>query len=289
MKSREHFLKQKILVSVSGWQWRARETFTLAGVLMFLLAAVANAATLTVTTASDDGADGLSLRAAIARAFPGDTINFDESLAGQTILLTQGQLTIDKTLTITGPGASLLTIEQGDSAVRVFEITKPGDVTLSGITIQAGGILNESGATVTVDGCIITNGVSSSGGGIENYGKLKVMHSTISGNRASSGGGIYNAGGMKVTDSTISGNRSFQLFSNGGGIVNSGGSSDDVVEVINTTIGNNFAQMSGGGVLNSGVLSLLNSTVSGNQAFEGVGGGILNGGGGKATEHDFRW
>ena len=44
---------------------------------------------------------------AIARAFPGNTINFDETLSGQTIVLREGQLTIDEDLKIEGPGALL--------------------------------------------------------------------------------------------------------------------------------------------------------------------------------------
>ena len=48
--------------------------------------------TLTVTRNADSGAG--SLRAAIAMAQPGDTIQFDASLANQTITLTTGQLEI---------------------------------------------------------------------------------------------------------------------------------------------------------------------------------------------------
>src|SRR5579864_2297375 len=53
---------------------------------------------LTVTTAADSGAG--SLRADIATANSGDTINFASSLKGQTINLTSGELLINKGLTI---------------------------------------------------------------------------------------------------------------------------------------------------------------------------------------------
>ncbi len=65
-----------------------------AAVGVVLSVSAANAATLTVTTASDEIGSVLSLREAIAQALPGDEINFDPSLAGQTIVLTQGQLTM---------------------------------------------------------------------------------------------------------------------------------------------------------------------------------------------------
>src|SRR6266436_1802536 len=65
------------------------------------------AATLTVTTTADNGVG--SLRAAIAAANDGDTIQFDPALNGQTINLTSVELVIDKNITISGPGSDLLT------------------------------------------------------------------------------------------------------------------------------------------------------------------------------------
>ena len=75
----------------------------------------ATAATITVTNLNDSG-DG-SLRKAIADANPNDTINF--AVTG-TITLS-GELTIDKDLTINGPGAASLAISGNDSS-RVFYI-----------------------------------------------------------------------------------------------------------------------------------------------------------------------
>ena len=69
----------------------------------------ANAATLIVTTTADSGAG--SLRAAIAAASNGDTIQFDAALNGQSIMLTSGELAIDKNITIDGPGADQLAVK----------------------------------------------------------------------------------------------------------------------------------------------------------------------------------
>ncbi len=72
-------------------------------VLLTLLALnFAFGATLTVTNTNDS--DPGSLRQAIADAASGDTIEFDLP-ASAVIGLTSGELLIDKSLTISGPGA----------------------------------------------------------------------------------------------------------------------------------------------------------------------------------------
>src|SRR5215510_3022459 len=60
--------------------------------------------TLTVTSAADDGSDG-TLRAVLATAQGGDTIRFAPQLDGQTITLLEGELAVNQSLDITGPGA----------------------------------------------------------------------------------------------------------------------------------------------------------------------------------------
>ena len=69
--------------------------------------------TLTVLNNADSG-DG-SLRAAIIAAQTGDQIVFEQSLQGQTITLTSGELAIAKSLDIEGPGADQLANPVGNS------------------------------------------------------------------------------------------------------------------------------------------------------------------------------
>ena len=75
--------------------------------------------TLTVRNTNDSGP--WSLRAEIAAAHSGDTIRFDGGLAGESVTLTGGELVIDKSLDIEGPGAGLITVD-GDNAGRVFHV-----------------------------------------------------------------------------------------------------------------------------------------------------------------------
>jgi len=100
-----------------------------------LIAFSTEAATITVTNTSDSGAG--SLRHALADAVDGDMINFNSSLNGQTITLTSGQLVVNESATISGPGADQLAVDANDAS-RVFYIASGKDVTISRLTITNG-------------------------------------------------------------------------------------------------------------------------------------------------------
>src|SRR4051812_17720236 len=79
------------------------------------------AATFTVTSSADNNNNNpLTLRSAISQANPlgGDTVNFDPALNGSTVTLVLGELIVNKDLTISGPGATQLSIV--DANGRVF-------------------------------------------------------------------------------------------------------------------------------------------------------------------------
>jgi hypothetical protein len=218
-----------------------------------------------VTTNADSGAG--SLRDAIANACDGSTITFS-GLVSSPITLTTGELAIDKNLTIQGPGANLLSVSGGNTALHVFKIgsvTPAVNVTLSGMTISGG---NANGG-----------GNDDDGGGVlyDGAGAVTVTSSTISGNTAGHGGGISVEGGTAaITNSTISGNTATSIA---GGILNM----QSTVTITNSTISGNTATISGGGVLvEGGTATITNSTISGNSSSSfgspsfGAGGGILN-------------
>src|SRR5262249_55489097 len=194
-----------------------------------------------------------TLRWAIANAAPGDTIDFALSYPA-TITLTSGELLLDKSLTIKGPGAPSLTVS-GNHTGRVFYVAGgTTTATLSGLTIadgHGGAGIDNRGGTLTVTDCTISGNSGILIGGIGNSGTLTIINTPESGNSAtaqndnSDGGGIGNSGTLTIINSTVSGN---SAFANGG-------------------VGY------GGGIFNSGTLTIINSTVSGNSAR--VGGGIL--------------
>src|SRR6266850_8363457 len=93
-----------------------------------------HAGTIIVTTTADSGTG--SLRAAIAAAGNGDTIQFDPALNGQSITLTSGELTVDKNITIDGPGANQLAVKKSSGApdFRIFHILLGHSFILRGLT-----------------------------------------------------------------------------------------------------------------------------------------------------------
>src|SRR6516165_3312670 len=90
----------------------------------------------TVTNLSDH--DPGSLRDAIATSPDGGTVDFQPGLTG-TIVLTTGELAINKDLTIEGPGADVITVS-GNKASRVFNIGKT--VAILRLTIADGFVQN---------------------------------------------------------------------------------------------------------------------------------------------------
>ena len=208
-----------------------------------------------------------SLRGAIAKAntLPGDDV-ISFSVTG-TITLTNGWLVPDLqdgALTITGPGADMLTID-GNQSSRVFSVHTFGDLEITGLTItgsSAAGVFKSDSGTLKLIGIGIhgTTGV-----GVSTLGTLIVTDSVITGNAA---GGISGSHGlMTITGSAISAN---STTGSGGGIRCNFESSS--VRLINSTVADNTAEQDGGGIFCRGGVTVSNSTISGNSAGESGGG-----------------
>src|SRR5262245_10087777 len=90
--------------------------------------------TLMVVNTADSGPG--SLRDAVAAAAPGDTVAFRPALAGKTITLTSGPVSLTKNLAVIGLGADKLAVS-GNGADRVFSVVGT-TVSLSGLTITGG-------------------------------------------------------------------------------------------------------------------------------------------------------
>ncbi len=243
----------------------------------------------TVTSLLDNGMMPGTLRYEIAYAFSGETIKFQHGLT-ETIELSEGQLVIDKSLIIQGPGADQLTVS-GQHSSRVFSVVA-GDVsvTLAGLTIaegaaiQGGGIFEGGGATLTVIDCTISGnrvhggpGEAGKGAGIyaDSGATLTVDQCTLIDNEARGGGprpdgsgGLGEGGGLFLVTGTSANVRN-SLFTNNRAIGGPG----------------SFGGHSGGAAINNhGRLSVSQCVISGNVSIGGAGalggfatsGGIIN-------------
>jgi hypothetical protein len=164
--------------------------------------------TLSVLNAQDNGPG--SLREAVKDARDGDTIVFAPSVAGQTIALTSSQLTITKSLTIQGPGASLLAVSGSDQC-RVFEVRAGFSVSITGLTIThgwtkdkagGGGILSTNSALALADVVLSANRADPRGGAVSNLGRgvFRATDCAFVGNLA--GSTSFAEGGAVFDDNT---------------------------------------------------------------------------------------
>ena len=199
-------------------------------------------------------------------------ITFAPGLTGPITLARPGRggiLVIERALTITGPaGGITIRRASADPAFRIFRIGSDGDVTLSNLTIRngradlGGGIINFGTLRLT-HVTVAGNFASDRGGGIDNHGTLTLTNSTVARNTASIGGGILNRGEARLTisGSVVNGNA-------GGGIFDDGGH----LAVSNSTVAGN---VDWGGIAQSwGVSTLTNVQITGNRS-DGSGGGFV--------------
>src|SRR5690242_7725931 len=93
----------------------------------------AGAVTIVVTTVADSGPG--TLRQALATSGDGDTV--DATGVSGTILLTSGELLVNKSVSIIGPGPANLSVD-ANHATRVFHIASNSVVSMSSLTITNG-------------------------------------------------------------------------------------------------------------------------------------------------------
>src|SRR5512133_3994882 len=100
-------------------------------VLVYAVGMSAYANIITVTNTNDSGPG--SLRQALADASDGDTVTFAVTGA---IQLTSGELVINNSITISGPGADSLAVFS--NGFRIFHVMPGPTVTIAGLTIMGG-------------------------------------------------------------------------------------------------------------------------------------------------------
>ena len=168
------------------------------------------------------------------------------------IILTSGELAINKPLRILGGRQQRITVRVPVGSRSSRVFEVTGrPVKISDLTIQDG------------DNSLFDD----SGGGINNLGDLTLLRVTIRNCESVSGGGLYNSSSATATiiDSTISGNIAHDPGicdgGTGGGILSRG-----AVTLINTTVTDNEAECEGGGIalIFSGTATLSNTIVGDN-------------------------
>ena len=175
-----------------------------------------------------------------------------------------------------GAGDDLIEFSLGTATIVLTAIL-PDITDTNGLTIDGGGTITisgndthrvfyvDSGAPLLLANLIVSDGIDNhngGGGGIMNYGTLTVLNSTFVNNNTTlsyGGGAINNNGTLTVTNSTFGGNASYY----GGAIFNGSG---DTATITNSTFHGNHALIDfgtsyglGGGINNSGTLTIRNS------------------------------
>ncbi len=248
-----------------------------------------------------------TLRAAIqaANADPGDDIirfdipltqpNCDAGTGNCIINLEKALPELSTNMSIEGPGADKLSVRR-DSApeYRIFTITAAGTVTISGLTIRNGnaGVSNNGGAIANSAGTLnlinstIESNTAGIGGGFSNAaGTVNITGTTFNVNSCSShsGGAISNSGTINLTQSTVTGNLC-QGVDPAGDPRRGGGIANNIAGILNiadSTIVNNSGS-AGGGISNTGKVTVTDSRLGANSASTDDGGGLFNSGNGTA-------
>ncbi len=249
--------------------------------------------TLMVATVTDSATfkagDG-SLRGEIAAAKSGDTIQFSSSLAGQTINLTDGELLLNKNLSILGlttNGTPGITINAGGKS-RIFDVeggTSGISVNLQNLTVKSGAanqgaglFINDSAGTVTLTNLNITGNIAVGAAGANGANGVFPARATQPGmpGHDAQGGGVFFQGGpaatLVISNSTLQNNRvnggSGGQGGNGG--VNTLGSPSGVG--VGGAGGSGGAAEGGGLYVNGGNVLLNLDTIKNNSLTGGQGG-----------------
>ena len=245
---------------------------------------------------------------------PGGTeISFAPGLTGPITLASPvaggGTLAINKSLTITGPGAGIVIRRRStDPEFRILRIGPGITVALTNLTIRGGKPIGPGGAilnhgTLALTNCKVLDNPTT---GINSFGTLTLTNSTVANNagagivnhedltlrlrnsavRRNADVGIYNnqgilvignsavtrnGGGISDLGGTVTISNSEVAYNTGGGISQHRGTSTlDHVRIV----GNSTPGWGGGIRLSNTHMSIANSTIARNSAAEG--GGIFN-------------
>lgn len=245
--------------------------------------------TLTVNSITDfPDPPRLTLREAVLDSRPGDTICFDKSLNGRTILLSprfSTGLEVRHNLSITAAdlpdGVTIDGNRSGGSNYSVFFVWS-GAANFSNLTIRGAGDNGVFGFPNTILNLTDCKVLDNGGGGIGAQ-DLTLVRCTVSNNVTRySAAGVYARGTVSISDSTISDNIANGFSGHGGGIVASGN-----VTISHSAISNNTVTQGayGGIYIETGNAIISNCMISNNIASRA--GGLYLGGGGVLDNCNF--
>ena len=243
-----------------GW-WLRHGTNTVRNALGYLEVATAG---LVVTNAADGGAG--TLRQAVADSVHGGWISFAPSLQGSSITITTGEIAIDKSLRIEGPGPDKLAIN-GNRQSRIFHITDQK----GSIGVQINGLAITNGLATSRGGGVFSDTAYNTPGVVLSMSNCMVRANQVTSiNNGEGGGGIHFSRGplhsrLVLVDCDISGNWS---GATGGGLW-----IGLHADIDRSTISGNI----GGGVFiwQHGLQTIRNSTISGNESLTAEGSGFF--------------
>ena len=256
----------------------------------FCCASVHAASYTAISNCADDGSPG-SLRAVLNGLSAADNNAVIDVSACSTITLAQGELAIPLSVAILGPATGTTTLD-ANHAGRVIEATgttaATSNLTLTNLTLRGGRLLTTSGQAyggcvlgedltlngTTVTDCFAHSDTSLASGGAIAARALHLYRSTVAGNAADSGsafafGGAITANTLTCQDSSVESSQASGQPGQGGGIAVYG-----AVDIERCTIASNAADYAGGIFANGAndgtgahaPLTVVDSTISGNQA-----------------------
>ena len=174
-----------------------------------------------------------------------------------------------------------------------------GTMTVLDCTINGGDVGISNGGTLTVENSTIEH---CGGGGVSNSGTATIDGCTIASNSAVNGGGVYNTGTLSITNSTVAGNtaglpgarvrrvrrrrlqhRDVEHHEQHGGRQQGQGAWMMVYVYHGQPHIEPSAPAVGGGIWNSGTLTVASCTIAYNTAVQNIGPDIGSNGGGVAS------
>ncbi len=198
------------------------------------------------------------------------------------------------TLTMTDTTLSFNTADNDGGAVynRGLMTHTGGLVNGNTAEVDGGGLNNTVGSMMIVSGTTFNGNTANKGGAAYNFGSMSLNTCSITSAADNKGGGLFNSGDATLTRCVVTGCSAFIGAGVSGqfgrltlnectvdantataGVGGGGGISIEVGTLIvnRTTVSHNTAVADGGGILNSGTVDLINSTISGNTSTQGAG------------------